>query len=127
MGRRNVFLNLRNYVSEKSIYEQGFILIPHMAALSFGVGPGGEIYSIYPFFIIGVLHIIVSGILGLVGIYHFIFGSQKVRKKQSLGTPFTFSWQNRDKISTVLGAHLIILGLISILLHIKEAILRRTL
>ena len=67
------------------------------------------------------------GILGLVGIYHFIFGSQKVRKKQSLGTPFTFSWQNRDKISTVLGAHLIILDLISILLHIKEAILRRTL
>ena len=52
-----------------------------MATLSFGVGPGGEIYSIYPFFIIGVLHIIVSGILGLI----------------------------------------------SILLHIKEAILRRTL
>ena len=52
-----------------------------MAALSFGVGPGGEIYSIYPLFIIGVLHIIVSGILGLI----------------------------------------------SILLHIKEAILRRTL
>ena len=58
------------FVSEKSICEQGFILIPHMAALSFGVGPGGEIYSIYPLFIIGVLHIIVSGILGLISILY---------------------------------------------------------
>ena len=41
-----------HYVSEKSIYEQGFILIPHMAALSFGVGPGGEIYSIYHFLLL---------------------------------------------------------------------------
>ena len=38
-----------HYVSEKSIYEQGFILVSHMATLSFGVGPGGEIYSTYPF------------------------------------------------------------------------------
>ena len=97
-----------------------------MATLSFGVGPGGEIYSTYPFFIIGVLHIIVSGILGLGGIYHFIFGPERL-EETILGTPFTFSWQNRYKVSTVLGAHLIILGLISILLHIKEAILRRTL
>ena len=63
-------LKLCNYVSEKFIYEQGFIFIPHMAALSFGVGPGGEIYSIYPLFIIGVLHIIVSGILGLISILY---------------------------------------------------------
>ena len=107
-----------HYVSEKSIHEQGFILPPHMATLSFGVGPGGEIYSTYPFFIIGVLHIIVSGILGLGGIYHFIFGPKRL-EETSLGTPFAFSWQDRDKVSTVLGAHLIILSLGSILLYIK--------
>ena len=83
---------------------------------------GGEIYSTYPFFIIGVLHIIVSGILGLGGIYHFIFGPERL-EETSLGTPFAFSWQDRDKVSTVLGAHLIILGLGSILLYIKGVFL----
>ena len=105
-----------HYVSEKSIYEQGFILLPYMATLSFGVGPGGEIYSTYPFFIIGVLHIIVSGILGLGGIYHFIFGPERL-EETSLGMPFAFSCQDRDKVSTVLGAHLIILGLGSIFIY----------
>merc|ERR1712228_72602 len=70
-----------HYVSEKPIYEQGFILLPHMAALSFGVGPGGEIYSTYPFFVIGVLHIIASGIRSRRNI-PFYFWPGKVRRNE---------------------------------------------
>merc|ERR1712060_379175 len=64
-----------HYIKEKPIYEQGFILIPHLAALAYGSGPVGEIISTYPMFVIGVFHIISSGILGLGGIFHFIFGA----------------------------------------------------
>ena len=92
-----------HYVSEKSIYEQGFILLSHMAnSLSLLVLVQVVKYTqTYPFFIIGVLHIIVSGILGLGGIYHFIFGPERL-EETSLGTPFAFSWQDGDRVSTVL-------------------------
>merc|ERR1712187_93386 len=98
-----------HYLKEKPIYEQGFILIPHLATLAYGSGPGGEITSTYPMFVIGVFHIISSGILGLGGIFHSIFGPDKLEETK-LGLAFSFSWQDRYKISSILGVHLRILG-----------------
>ena len=31
----------------KALYEQGFILLPHLATLAYSIGPGGEITDIY--------------------------------------------------------------------------------
>jgi len=45
-----------HFIPEKPLYEQGFILIPHLATLGWGVGPGGEIIDTTPYFIVGVLH-----------------------------------------------------------------------
>lgn len=107
-----------HYIAEKPLYEQGFILIPHLTTLSFGVGPGGEVYSTYAFFVIGVLHLITSGVLGLGGIYHSIFGPEKLEESR-LGGYFYFNWQDRDRVSTILGAHLVSLGCGSLLLFLK--------
>ena len=111
-----------HFLKEKSLFEQGFILIPHLTTLALGAGPGGDVTSVYPFFVVGVLHLISSGLLGLGGIYHFIYGPEKL-EETSLGRSFAFSWQDSYKISSILGSHLGILGVGSLLLFVKTVYL----
>jgi photosystem II CP43 chlorophyll apoprotein len=113
---------LSHFVPEKPLYEQGFILLPHLATLAFSVGPGGEITDVYSYFVIGVLHLISSGILGLGGIYHAIFGPERL-EETSYGFIFGYQWQDRFRITAILGAHLGTLGLASLLLFVKAVYL----
>merc|ERR1719350_398488 len=109
---------LSHFVREKPLYEQGFILIPHMSTLAFGVGPGGELTTVYPYFVIGVLHLISSGFLALGGVYHALFGSEKL-EETTYGLAFSYNWEDRFKVTSILGAHLGSIGLASLLLFAK--------
>ena len=107
-----------HYILEKPLYEQGFILLPHLAALAFGVGPGGQVVDIYSFFIVGVLHLLSSAVLGLGGVYHSIFGSERLEDTRA-GVVFGYQWQDRFRITGILGAHLGSLAIASVLLLVK--------
>ena len=113
-GSMSLF-ELCHYIKEKPLYEQGFILLPHLSTLSFGVGPGGEIVDVYVFFVIGVLHLLSSGVLALGGLYHSILGPERLEETR-FGSVFAFQWQDRFKVTSILGAHLISLGIARFLL-----------
>lgn len=48
-GAMNLF-EVAHFVSEKPMYEQGLILLPHLATLGWGVGPGGGSHRYFPVF-----------------------------------------------------------------------------
>merc|ERR1712228_700440 len=103
-------------MGEKPLYEQGFILIQHLASLGWGIGPGGEITSTVPYFAVGVIHLISSALLGFGGIYHSLLGPDTLEESFPF---FGYDWRDKNKMTTILGIHLCLLGLGSFLLVVK--------
>ena len=105
-----------HFIPEKPMYEQGLILIPHMATLGWGIGPGGEVIDTFPYFVIGVLHLISSAVLGLGGIYHAVRGPEVLEEYSSF---FGYDWKDKNQMTNIIGYHLILLGLGAFLLVFK--------
>jgi photosystem II CP43 chlorophyll apoprotein len=105
-----------HFTPEKPIYEQGCILLPHLATLGWGVGPGGEVIDTFPYFVVGVLHLISSAVLGLGGIYHAIRGPEVLEEYSGF---FGYDWRDKNQMTNIIGYHLILLGLGAFLLVAK--------
>jgi len=62
------------------------------------------VYS-YPFFVVGILHVISSAVLGFGGIFHAVLGPEYYT------TPFNaIRWQDKNEMTSILGIHLVVLG-----------------
>ncbi len=105
-----------HFVPEKPMYEQGLILLPHLATQGWGVGPGGEVVDTFPYFVVGVLHLISSAVLGFGGIYHALRGPEVLENYSSF---FGYDWKDKNQMTNILGYHLILLGLGAFLLVAK--------
>ena len=75
---------------ELPLYEQGCILLPHLASLGYGVRTTGVIADSYPFFVSGVLHLISSSVLGFGGIYRGVIGPEVIQ-----AGIFEYRWTDR--------------------------------
>lgn len=105
---------ISKFDSSLPMYEQGLILLPHLTTLGIGVGANGQIVDTYPFFAIGILHLVSSAVLGAGGIYHSTLGPSKLDEKG-----FGYRWDDGNKMTTILGAHLVLLGIGALLLVAK--------
>ena len=87
------------------LYEQGCILLPHLASLGYGVRTNGVVVDIFPFFVSGILHLISSAVLAAGGIYHAVFGPEVIKSGF-----FAYRWDDQYAMTSILGIHLILLG-----------------
>jgi photosystem II CP43 chlorophyll apoprotein len=102
---------ITKYDPTRPIYEQGLILLPHLATVGFGMGDGGEIIDTYPYFVIGVLHLVSSAVLGAGGLYHALLGPEVLPENTTFFGFFGYDWSDEEKMTTILGIHLLLLGL----------------
>ena len=111
-----ILFEVSHFVPEKPLYEQGFICMQHLATLGYGIGPGGEIIDTVPYFAVGVIHVISSAVLGFGGIYHALLGPDTLEESFPF---FGYDWRDKNKMTTILGIHLCLLGCGALLLVAK--------
>lgn len=99
-----LLFEVAHYVPEKPMYEQGCILMPHVASLGIGVGAEGVVTNIFPFFAIAVLHLIGSAVFGLGGVFHSLRGPEE------LPGYWTWDWSDKAKVGNIMGIHILYLG-----------------
>jgi len=96
------------------LYAQNLILLPHLATLGIGINTSGQIVDTYPYYVIGMLHLISAAVLGAGGIYHAVLGPEVLDEEG-----FGYDWKDGNKMTSILGIHLVLLGLGAALLVLK--------
>lgn len=109
---------LSHFIYEKNIYEQGFILIPHLVSIGVSSVVLEDIKDTSLLFVIAVLHLLSAGVLALGGIYHSIIGPDKL-EETSIGRAFYLNFQDTFSISSILGIHLGFIGIAASFFYLK--------
>lgn len=107
------------YSPDRPMYTQGLILLPHLATEGWGVGSGGTVVNTFPFFAIGVIHIVAAGVLAAGAYFHRSRLAPSLDRESEKAAKFHFEWGNPQQLGFILGHHLVILGLGALLLIIK--------
>lgn len=110
------------FIPDQSFSEQGLVLLPRLANLGWGVGTGGEIVSVEPYFRVAVLHLVASAVLAAGGIFHLVKGKKVLSQEEGRASKFHYDWDNPQSLGFILGHHLIILGAGALLLVLKAMV-----
>jgi photosystem II CP43 chlorophyll apoprotein len=112
-------VEVTRFVPGVAMSEQKMTWLPHLATLGWGVGAGGEVIDTYPYFVIGILHLVASAVLGAGGLFHVFRGPAILYTNGGQVAKFHYEWNDPKKLGFILGHHLVILGFGAFLLVLK--------
>ncbi len=109
----NTLFELARYNSSLPLGEQGFVVLPHLAGLGIGGIENGVFTDTYSLFVVAILHLIFSVVYGGAGMLHAFRYKANLEDypKGSWPNKFAFNWDDPDKLTFILGHHLLFLAL----------------
>ena len=102
---------LARYNAAIPMGEQGLIVLPHLAGLGLGLNETGSVINTEPYIAVAAFHMVASAVLGAAGFWHLFRCPKDLSEAEGQAKKFDFDWQDSQKLTFILGHHLIFLGL----------------
>ncbi|MEO0808615.1 MAG: chlorophyll a/b binding light-harvesting protein [Cyanobacteria bacterium J06643_4] len=99
-----------SYDPTMPLSEQRLALVSNLARLGWGLGDEGQIVTLYPYFVIGMLHLVASAVLGAGGLFHVFGGPKRLKEAEGWAKKFHYEWDDANQLTLILGHHLLFLG-----------------
>lgn len=99
------------YNPEVPLGMQRMTLLPHLFMLGWD--------DSYACFVIGMLHLIGSAVLGAGGLFHVIKGPAVLKDGGGIARWFHYEWNDGKQLTMILGHHLLMLGLAALAFVLK--------